>query len=66
MGRELFNAYPSFININGKMLPLRDISKRFSSIDDFTFFYATQIKHNPEKHKEIMEELSARRSAGEK
>ncbi|MDD7757406.1 MAG: hypothetical protein PUJ51_23445 [Clostridiales bacterium] len=58
MGRELFNAYPSFININGKMLPLRDISKRFSSIDDFTFFYATQIGHNPEKHKEIMELLS--------
>ena len=58
MGRELFNAYPSFININGKMLPLRDISKRFSSIDDFTFFYANQIKHNPEKHKEIMELLS--------
>ena len=58
MGRELFNAYPPFININGKMLPLKDISKKFSSIDDFSFFYATQIKHNPEKHKEIMELLS--------
>ena len=58
MGRELFNAYPPFININGKMLPLRDISKRFSSIDDFTFFYATQIGHNPDKHKKIMELLA--------
>ena len=39
MGRELFEAYPPFININGKFAPLRDISKRFASLDDFFFFY---------------------------
>ena len=36
----------------------------FSSIDDFTFFYATQIGHNPEKHKEIMELLSWAKESG--
>lgn len=57
MGRELFTTYPTFVNINGKLAPLRDISKRFSSIDEFAFFYSTEIGHNPEKHKEVMEIL---------
>lgn len=57
MGRELFEAYPPFININGKYAPLRDISKRFSSLDEFFFFYSSEIGHNPEKHKEVMEIL---------
>ncbi len=58
MGQELFRNYPSFGNINGKYIPLRDISKRFSSLDDFFFFYAKEIGHNPEKHKEIMDILN--------
>jgi len=58
MGKELFEAYPPFLNINGKFAPLRDISKRFSSLDDFFFFYSTEIGNNPEKHKEIMEILN--------
>lgn len=57
MGKELFDAYPPFININGKYAPLKDISKRFSSLDEFFFFYSTQIGHNVEKHKEVMEIL---------
>lgn len=57
MGEELFSTYPSFMNIQGKQVILRDISKRFSSLDEFFFFYSTQIGHNPEKHQEIMEIL---------
>ena len=57
MGRELFSAYPPFMNISGKYVPLRDISKRFASLDDFFFFYSSQIGHDPEKHKEVMEIL---------
>jgi len=57
MGKELFEEYPPFININGKFAPLRDISKRFASLDDFFFFYATQIGNNPEKHQEVLETL---------
>lgn len=57
MGKELFEAYPPFININGKFAPLRDISKRFASLDDFFFFYGVQIGNNPEKHQEVLEVL---------
>lgn len=55
LGRELFDEYPPFLNINGKYAPLRDISKKFSSLEEFYFFYSSQIGHNPEKHKEVME-----------
>lgn len=58
MGQELFDAYPPFINIKGTYYPLRDPAKKFSSLDDFFFFYSTQIGHNPEKHKEVMDILS--------
>lgn len=58
LGQELFNAYPSFGLINGKYVPLRDISKRFSSLDDFFFFYGKEIGNNPDKHKRIMEILT--------
>ena len=58
LGKELFDAYPPFLNINGKFVPLKDISKRFSSLDEFYFFYATQIGHNPEKHKEVLNILN--------
>ena len=57
MGMELFHAYPPYLTINGKSYPLRNIAKKFNSIEDFSFHYGTQIKHNPEKHKEIMELL---------
>jgi hypothetical protein len=55
MGLELMREYPSSIYINGKMAPLKDVSRRFCSLDDFFFFYSTQIGHNPEKHKEIID-----------
>ena len=58
MGQELLNAYPPFLNIQGKYVPLKDVSKRFASLDDFFNFYATQIGSNPEKHKEVMEILN--------
>lgn len=57
LGRELFEAYPPFININGRYVPLRDISKKFNSVDDFAFYYATKIGHNIDTHKEVMEIL---------
>ena len=57
MGQELFDAYPPFVFINGRHYPLRDPAKKFSSLDEFFFFYSTQIGHNLEKHKEVMEIL---------
>ena len=57
MGQELFNEYPPFLNINGKFMSLRNIAKKFYSLDEFYFYYSATIGHNPEKHKEIMELL---------
>lgn len=57
MGQELFNEYPPFITINGKVFSLRNIAKKFYSLDDFYFYYSSNIGHNPEKHKEVMELL---------
>ena len=57
MGQELFNAYPKVIEINGKIIPLRDPAKKFNSLDEFYFWYSSQIGHNPDKHKEVMDIL---------
>lgn len=57
MGRELFTEYPPFLNIQGKYVPLRDISKRFTSLDEFFFYYGVQIGNNPAKHRKIMDIL---------
>ena len=55
MGQELFNEYPPFLSINGRLMSLRNIAKKFYSLDDFSFYYSSTIGHNPDKHKEIME-----------
>ena len=55
MGQELFNEYPPFLSINGRLMSLRNIAKKFYSLDDFYFYYSSTIGHNPDKHKEVME-----------
>ena len=57
MGQELFDNYVPFLNINGKLMPLRNISKKFYSLDEFYFYYSSNIGHNPDKHKEVMDLL---------
>ena len=54
---ELFDAYPPFLSSNGKLLPLKNIAKKFNTLDEFFFAYSSAIKHDPEKHKEVMELL---------
>lgn len=36
---------------------MKNISKHWHSIDDFFFTYSSTIKHNPNKHAEVMELL---------
>ena len=58
LGQELFDAYPPFLTAaNGKMLPLRNIAKKFYSLEEFYFHYSVQIKHSIEQHKKVMELL---------
>lgn len=57
MGQELFDAYPPFLETPGKWYPLKNIAKKYDTLDEFFFAYSSAIKHNPEKHKEVMELL---------
>ena len=57
LGKELFDSYPPFLTSNGKMLPLRNIAKKFYSLDEFYFHYGATIKHSIETHKKVMELL---------
>ena len=57
LGMELFMAYPSNIEINGKIYSLRNIAKVFKSMDEFCFTYGKIIKFDEQKHKEILDIL---------
>lgn len=56
-GIELFNAYPAYTSINGRMFSLRNITKNFKSFDDFAYTYGKSIKFNEQEHKRILELL---------
>lgn len=55
IGKELFNTYPMFTNVNGFTVSLKGISKKFDSLEDFYRFYGKIIGWNLEKHKEIID-----------
>ncbi len=57
IGKELFDNYEPFCTINGKVHSLRNISKKFFSLDEFYFYYSKTIGHSLDKHKEIMDLL---------
>lgn len=55
MGQELFETYPMFGDVNGTIIPLRGVAKKFDSLEDFYRFYGKSIKWNPETHNKIIE-----------
>lgn len=57
LGAELFEAYPAFTTINGKLFSLRNIAKGFKSFDDFCFYYGKSIHFNRQEHQKILELL---------
>lgn len=57
LGQELFEEYPPFMTSGAKLYPLKNIAKKFNTLDEFFFAYSSAIKHNPETHKEVMELL---------
>lgn len=57
LGQELFEEYPPFMVSGAKLYPLKNIAKKFNTLDEFFFAYSSAIKHNPETHKEVMELL---------
>ncbi|MDA3855085.1 MAG: hypothetical protein PF569_02415 [Candidatus Woesearchaeota archaeon] len=58
LGREFFEAYPPFININGKLCSIKNFTKaNLFSMDDFCNFYAKSIKNAKITHDRVMETL---------
>lgn len=57
MGEELFEHYPQFANINGNLVGIRNVSKKFVDLEDAWRKYGKIIKWNPEIHQEIIDLL---------
>ena len=58
IGKELFDAYPPFILINGKMASIKNFTKAgLFSLEQFCIFYAKQIKNAKVAHERVMEAL---------
>ena len=55
MGEELFETYPQSCYINNQYFNLRSVSHKFDSLEEAFAKYSKYIKHNPEKHQEIIE-----------
>ena len=58
IGKEFFDAYPPFININGKLCSIKNFTKAgLFSFEDFCIHYAKAIKSSGVTHERIMEAL---------
>lgn len=55
MGKELFDAYPQFAHIQGKVVAIKSVSKKFNSLEDAFRFYGKSIRWNNKTHQEILE-----------
>jgi hypothetical protein len=55
LGKELFTEYPQFGSVQGNVVGLRSISKKFDSLEDAYFKYGRSIGWNPERHNHIIE-----------
>lgn len=55
MGKELFEVYPQFGSINGAVVPLRSVARKFDSLEEAYFRYGRAIRWNEEKHNHIIE-----------
>ena len=51
----MFETYPQFGTINGTIVPLRGVSKKFDSLEQAYFKYGKSIGFNPERHAHILE-----------
>ena len=57
MGAELWTEYPDFCTINGDVVAIKSVSKKFNSKEDMFRMYGKLINWNPETHAKIMELL---------
>lgn len=58
LGKEFFDAYPPFININGKLVSIRNFTKAgLFSFEDFCLFYSKTIKNAGVTHERILKDI---------
>lgn len=58
LGKELFDAYPPFININGKLCSIKNFTKAgLYSFEEFCLYYTKSIKSSGVTHERVMEAL---------
>lgn len=57
MGQEMFDHYPQFAMINGCMVGLRTVSKKFDSLEDAFTKYGKNIRWSQTRHNRIIELL---------
>lgn len=55
LGKELFEEYPQFGNINGKLVGLKSVSRKFESLEDAYYKYGKIISWNIDRHNHIIE-----------
>lgn len=55
LGKQLFDAYPMFVNINGFSYSLRSFAKKFDTIEDFFRFYGKTIHWDLDLHNKILD-----------
>lgn len=55
LGKQLFEAYPMFVNINGFTYSLRSFAKKFDTIEDFFRFYGKTIHWDLDLHNKILD-----------
>lgn len=58
IGKELFDAYPPFININGKLCSIKNFTRAgLFTFEEFCLYYAKAIKNAGVTHERVMEAL---------
>lgn len=55
MGKELFEEYPQFGSVQGNVVGLRSVSRKFDSLEEAYFRYGKCIGWNLERHNRIIE-----------
>lgn len=55
LGKELFEVYPQFGSIQGNIVGIRSVSKKFDSLEDAYFKYGKSIRWDIDRHNHIME-----------
>jgi hypothetical protein len=65
LGKQLFEAFPPFLNINGKMCSIKNFTRaNLFSLEEFCSFYAKAIKNAGVTHERVMEALEFAKANG--